>query len=269
MSKPTDENFRARIASEQQPTSTQISDSRDLRYSVSNQGQRRFNRIRVAILLAGVLTSILAVAWLQSNVSAVAEVPQYSLEDFPKQIGDWVGEDVSVQKATVEVLDAHSYINRLYRDRSGRSVYLHIAIWTNEVNLTPAPHHPDVCYRAAGWQILSRQSTTLPNAVDEAPLEFISFRKQGLAVVTGHWYQMGDSKYTHSGNLFSQRLHYFGAQSWPYSIKILMQVDAPNIETVQPMLEDFTELVGEELNALNSRQATPTPRDGNAHSQDA
>lgn len=227
-----------------------------------------FNWIRVAILMVGTLTSMVAVGWFKSKASAVAEVPRYSLVNFPKQIGEWVGQDVTVKDDTVEVLGAHAYINRLYRDRSGKSVYLHIAIWTNEVNLTPAPHHPDVCYPAAGWQILSRQSIALRQATGQLPLEFILFQKLDQSLVTGHWFQMGNSRYTHAGNLFSQRLDYFGAPSWPYSIKVLLQTNAANIQAVQPMLEDFSKLVSDQLDVLsgsNSQAVEMLPSHGSVN----
>jgi EpsI family protein len=157
-------------------------------------------------------------------------------------LGEWSGEEIEIKDETVQVLNAHDFINRSYFDDTGRRVSLHVAIWVNDGHIAPAPHHPTVCYPAAGWSIINRSEAQFVLEGDERSMELVKFQKDGIGVVTGHWYELGKATFTTSEGFFRQRLSLMGSSRWPYSVKVLLQTDATTIEQAEPVLRDFAML---------------------------
>jgi EpsI family protein len=158
-------------------------------------------------------------------------------------LGKWSGEDIEMMDETVQVMKAHDFINRLYFDDKGRRISLHVAIWVNDGQISPAPHHPTICYPAAGWSIVNRSDTEFLLEGDNRSMELIKFQKDGTGVVTGHWYELGKTTFTTSEGFFKQRMSLMGSRRWPYSVKFLLQTDAATVEQAEPVLRDFAELV--------------------------
>ena len=84
-----------------------------------------------------------------------------ALDGFPRQIGDWVDENVPLSKAVVDATGADTYVNRRYSRNNGlESVSVYIACGTNVNELMS--HRPTGCYHAAGYQLVSRRPMELP-----------------------------------------------------------------------------------------------------------
>lgn len=202
------------------------------------------------MLIAMFLVSWLAVAWFKKGISAEGEKPNFKLSEIPLVLDEWSGEEAEIQDETVQVLNAHDFINRSYFNKDGRRVSLHIAIWINDGQIAPAPHHPTVCYPAAGWSIIDRLDTQLASSGDACPMEMIKFQKDGRGVVTGHWYELGSAAFTTSEGFFRQRFKLMGSQLWPYSVKYLLQTDAGSTEQAEPVLKEFAQVVREAFRQL-------------------
>jgi len=210
---------------------------------------------RATLLIAMFLVCWLAVAWFKAGISAEGDVPNFQLADLPLILDGWSGEEAEIQDETVQVLNAHDFINRSYFDDTGRRVSLHVAIWVNDGHIAPAPHHPTVCYPAAGWSIINRSDAEFPVEEAEYPMELVKFQKDGSGVVTGHWYELGKAAFTTSEGFFRQRLSLMGSSRWPYSVKFLLQTDATTIEQAQPVLKDFAVLVRQAFHELVARNS--------------
>lgn len=205
---------------------------------------------RATLLIALFLVCWLAVAWFKAGISAEGDVPAFQLADLPMILDGWSGEEAEIRDETVQVLNAHDFINRSYFDDTGRRVSLHVAIWVNDGHIAPAPHHPTVCYPAAGWSIINRSDAEFLLEGDELPMELVKFQKDGSGVVTGHWYELGKAAFTTSEGFFRQRLSLMGSSHWPYSVKFLLQTDAATIEQAEPILKDFALLVRQAFQKL-------------------
>ena len=73
----------------------------------------------------------------------------HSLNDIPMQVGEWSGEDAPETNQEVMILlEPEQYIQRLYKDNQGRSLWLTMVGGRNSQPF----HAPDICYDADGWQ---------------------------------------------------------------------------------------------------------------------
>ena len=205
---------------------------------------------RPLLLFAILGFSYVAVDYVQSGYEVEVQPPAVPLESIPMQLGQWTGEAVELADETAQVLRAHSHINRIYRDPIGREISLHIGIWTNPEYGVSAPHHPTVCYPAAGWEIMSRQGSEVSTAAGSIPAEMIHFQREGAQVVTAHWYQIGDLRYTSSDNIGTQSLRMWGRHEWPCTVKVLLQTRSGDISAAEPVLRSFAEQLSKPLSKL-------------------
>lgn len=193
------------------------------------------------ILFLSVVVVGVGIRELQSWVS-----PRYqsAVVDLPKisyRLGDWEGEEVPIADETVKVLDAEGHFNRVYRRADGQTVLFHAAVWDSPVHFFIAPHHPEVCYQAAGWKPIERSKRPLKLADGrEIPLEYIVFERGPQRVVTAHVFSAGDFLYIDSADFASQSKQFWGRRGWPQSVKYLFQVNGSEIENAESM---FRELV--------------------------
>ena len=204
-------------------------------------------KIRIVILAVALVASYAAVGWMRSGYNAVNEQPPVPLTDIPMQLGIWSGEDVELTDDTVQVLNADTMINRVYSDPAGSHISLHSAAWVNVDYASCAPHHPEVCYPAAGWELVERRPSKISTAAGDVPVELIRFRKGEREVISCHWFQMGDVSYTDFDGFQSQRSKFWGAKSWPSTIKFLLTTPQYSIDRAEPALLEFAALLHESL----------------------
>jgi hypothetical protein len=67
-------------------------------------------------------------------------------------------------------------------------------------------------------------------------------------IVTAHWYQLGDARYTSSNAGRLEISRFWGKTEWPPLVKVLLHIPARNIEEAAPRLEHFAT----EVNAWTS-----------------
>jgi EpsI family protein len=213
---------------------------------------------RATLLIAMFLVSWLAVAWFKARISAEGDVPNFKLSEIPLVLSEWSGEDIEIADETVQVMNAEDFINRSYFDDKGRRVSLHVAIWVNDGQVAPAPHHPTVCYPAAGWSIINRSDVRFLLEGAEHSMELVKFQKDGRGVVTGHWYELGKATFTTSEGFFRERLSLMGSSRWPYSVKFLLQTEATTTEQAEPVLRDFAKLARQAFQELIESKSKST-----------
>ncbi len=201
-------------------------------------------KINHVVLITLLVASYASVAWVRSGYSFTVAPPDFVLADLPLELGPWRGEELSIQDDTIRVMNAHSFVNRVYRDSIGRSVSMHAAVWTKaaEVGQT-TPHHPQVCYPAAGWEIMGRRKTSFDLAGTQVPMECMLLQRRGESVVVGHWYEMGDKVFTSPDQGVTALCSLWGEPIWPSSVKFLVQTPGNSLADAEPLLIEFCSLM--------------------------
>ncbi|MCY2978682.1 MAG: EpsI family protein [Planctomycetota bacterium] len=201
---------------------------------------------RIVLLFVLLAASYGLITWVESG-SGLAIAPNVDLSAFPQTIDGWVGEDIEIPDDTVQVMQADQYVNRVYRDAMGQEISMHVANWLNKVTISEAPHHPEICYPAAGWVIQERRTTQIKTAAGDIPMELISYQKGQKRVVSCHWFQVADVYFYSSSGFQRQRHRFWGMKAWPSTTKILLQTGAPTVDSAKERLEGFATLIANEL----------------------
>jgi EpsI family protein len=200
----------------------------------------RIMTARLAWLLILFTVAFASVGWLQWRSNALAPKPIGKLDvEIPLEFGTWTGVETPVEDETVQVLKAYSHFNRRYNSINGASMLLHAANWENGYTISPAPHHPEVCYQAAGWKIIERRMVTCDYPEGPFPMELILFESRGNRVVTAHWFQTGGVRYANLAQFSKERNRFLASRKWPGTEKFLLQVSKPTINEAEPILIEF------------------------------
>jgi EpsI family protein len=186
-----------------------------------------------------------AIYWF--DVPEPAKHTNLVLSEIPLQLGEWTGSDTEIQDETLQVLEARSFINRAYRNAAGQQMSVHVALWHDE-DVSECPHHPLICYSGAGWKLQDREKTTFQFDGREHPIELMAFERNGVRVVTGHWFQAGDNYYT-SADSIQERLFLWNIRKHQFDrVKILLQSDRSSIDEAKPEIQKFAELIKQHFN---------------------
>jgi EpsI family protein len=218
--------------------------------------------LRAIVLAGGLLLSYTAVAFVRSTYQAELLPPAAPMTAIPLQLGECAGREVETADDTVQVMGAHSFINRTYRLPGGHQIVLHAAAFTDPEYIGTAPHHPTVCYPAAGWKIIERQSDTMEVDGEDVPIEWILFQKDAARIVTAHWFRTGEDVFTGSEG-FQTQMASWGQSTRPCIEKFLVQVAQPSIDRAKPIIQQFLPLVENAWREVLSEKQSPT-RQGDA-----
>lgn len=202
--------------------------------------------IRIALLFGLLAFSYAMISWIGYGADA-ASGPKVDLSFISTTLNEWEGEDIEIPDDTVQVMKADQYINRLYRGSGGREVHIHMASWLNKETISAAPHHPEICYPAAGWKIEDRRTTQITAAAGDIPIELILFERDQRRVVTCHWFQVADVSFVSHDGFQSQRHRFWGKKAWPSTTKILLQTAASSLSAAESQLKDIATLIANEL----------------------
>ena len=92
--------------------------------------------------------------------------PNKPFSTFPKQIGEWAGEEYHFESRIYNLLGVDDYVLSSYRTSEGRQVNLYIGFYQSqrEGDLIHSPKH---CMPGAGWNVVhtSLEEITIPGAV--------------------------------------------------------------------------------------------------------
>lgn len=159
------------------------------------------------MILAFGLTYRALAARIRAPLAAIP-IAQEAIQQFPLQIGDWMGQDVPLDEAIKRKTDADALINRRYFRRNGlEAVYLHIAcgVRVNEL----MQHQPDICYVGSGWTLANHRSVELPfNGDTQLPCGIFYFCRGKLDIerVTVLHYFIADGQHYGSISLLQSRV---------------------------------------------------------------
>ncbi len=195
---------------------------------------------RLLALAVVFVVSFSAVAWIRSRSVGNQETSVLSMDKaIPSRMGDWQGEDQSIEDETIRVMNAYSFVNRVYRNSSGDVVSMHGANWLNLEGMHPTPHHPEVCYPGAGWTIVDRRTVECVAQSGRFPMELILFEKNRQRVVTAHWFRVGEINFVSEDGFQRERYRFWGSAAWPSTNKFLLQTSASSLNAAEQLLIGF------------------------------
>ena len=95
---------------------------------------------------------IATAVFLRARTHGEVFPPRLTLQSFPHQIGNWTGNDIAIDKDTLQVLGPGDFLLRVYSDPEQHLPYvdLFIAYFPSQ-STNDTMHSPKNCLPGAGW----------------------------------------------------------------------------------------------------------------------
>ena len=123
-------------------------------------------------------------------------VQRRDIQAFPRAIGEWSGEDISLEEKVYEILETRNVLCREYSNNPQSSININkIPVYLTIVysgNNRKVSHPPEVCYSGSGTEIMDKSEITINTlSEDIKATKFIakSNRKKELVL---YWYLAGN-----------------------------------------------------------------------------
>ncbi len=148
-----------------------------------------------------IVISLLSVSLVFIILLSLPSVPtkDIGLENFPEIIGDWQGEDQSIDQRAYEMLPKSDLLLRLYKNSKGEVMSLFIVASSSN----PEAFHPaELCLGGAGAQFLKKEVKEIQFGKERlAPLKIqvnkLYIKEKDREDLTLYWFRVG-KKTTHS-----------------------------------------------------------------------
>lgn len=179
------------------------------------------------LLLAYGLTYRVLAARLAAPVNR-APIDPAAVQQFPMQIGDWMGEEVPIPEDVVRATDTDAHISRRYLRPGFGAVSLYVACGVRARDLMP--HRPEVCYTGAGWTVVSRNSPDLSLADGmRLPCSVLQFSRGALTaekVVVLYYYLVDGQHCADVSLLRSKAWRGSGAVNYVAQVQVITPIAA-------------------------------------------
>lgn len=155
--------------------------------------------IRNLTLLGLMLSTAALTFWLQPRLSLADMRPAVDLASMmPAAFGDWI----ELPNAAAEIIDPQQQqsldklysqtLSRTYANRQGYRVMLSLVYGKTQRGVQQL-HHPEICYPAQGFQVLSNRTARLDTSFGVIPVRRLETRLNAARVepVT-YWALVGD-----------------------------------------------------------------------------
>ena len=218
------------------------------------RGNISIRAVIAAVLILSTYLGVRVVAKLTESPPGV--LPNWNLKDLPMQLGDWKGEDVELDKRLFEAEGSQSVVERQYRNGSGMSVALHIAMFKDAT--VGIWHTPTNCYVTSGWGMKDSGKVPLSESDDNSDkIALSAWEKGGERTLVGYWFQLGPHRLYGRWDLgFNIRWQMRGRKTWPALIKVLLSAPSGvKEEENKAQLLKFADLVHQWIN-LPEHQTT-------------
>ena len=128
---------------------------------------------------------------LQTHSHTDVAAPRQALSSLPQTLGEWVGQDYSLDDQTLDILGPGEFLTREYV-RPGKNepwLDLFVAYYPTQ-RATETPHSPDHCLPGAGWVPTLRQVVRLPSPNGSTfPANRYVVSKAGDRQLVLYWFQ--------------------------------------------------------------------------------
>jgi EpsI family protein len=139
-----------------------------------------------AAVLAAVLLSVGALAW-SLQLRPALRVDAAPLAALPRQIDDWVAQDLPLESGVEAILRADYNVQRVYFHPLGARVGVYVGYYGTERGGRPE-HTPWVCYPNAGWRIEASRTVKVAPARGLRVHE-LEVDKDGERALVHFWYR--------------------------------------------------------------------------------
>lgn len=112
------------------------------------------------------------------------------LEAFPMKIGNWQGQDVGLDAGTRKALSGDSIVYRYYTNSMTKRQVCLLIVY-RKYGRRGFTHRPEMCYPAAGWEIISKGYTHMPYDGHDVPARCVEAEKGGSWAIISYWFTSG------------------------------------------------------------------------------
>lgn len=206
------------------------------------------NRFRILAVLAFLFAGLVSgMTWMGLGAAPTIESPAIRFASLPTKLGPWVGETIQLSDEELETLDAADEASFRFQNPQGRVAFVHVASWDDPQFVGEScPHHPEVCYRNTGWEILGESTVRVPieirgESTTQVPIKLLRMRRDEQRAVVGFVYEIGDQHFV--DELGARRIQFglLTKDHWPFVSKYLVQTSAESMTEAREVIEPLTE----------------------------
>ncbi len=200
--------------------------------------------IRLYLLSAVILATYGVAKWEKYALQPPeVQLPSWTFHELPTQLGDWRGEDTELDPEITKAVGAERIVDRIYRDGLGHEISMHTAVFTDPVE--GVYHSPLNCYRANGWELRDKTREELRLFDDlTIPVSLTTWKREGDRALVVYWYQLGEHVLFGRLDLgLKVRWSLAGRPKWPPLVKVMLQIQATEIEEAKATILSFAEQV--------------------------
>ncbi|MEM6473895.1 MAG: exosortase-associated EpsI family protein [Planctomycetota bacterium] len=195
-------------------------------------------------------TVVIAMACLGVGGTPVIESPTVRFANLPTRLGIWQGEPIPISEDELEALDAADEASFRFTNPIGQVAFVHAATWDDPQFVGEScPHHPAVCYRNTGWEIVGEQMGQFELLTDDdlpsgprslvVPIKLLQIRRAEEKAVLGFVYQLGDRFFVDEIGARKIQLGLLSHARWPYVSKYLVQTTSTSIDAGRDEIESL------------------------------
>jgi EpsI family protein len=116
----------------------------------------------IARFVFATLLIVSATIFLRAHSRGEVFPPRLPLQSFPRQVGEWTGSDVAIDKDALDVLGPGDFLLRLFTNPDKRIPYLDLFIaYFPSQRAGDTIHSPKNCLPGAGWAPVESSRVTL------------------------------------------------------------------------------------------------------------
>lgn len=135
-----------------------------------------------------VLLALAGYVALKSYVPAeMDQAKTIKVANFPMEIGEWSGTEISVSEKDYEILETRNLFVRDYKNKNGDSVYIYVVYSEDNRKVS---HPPEVCFMGSGLTITDKKSTKI---TDNITANKLLVEKRDSRELVIYWYKAGNS----------------------------------------------------------------------------
>ncbi len=136
-------------------------------------------------LIASVAALLVSVIIVKSIDKRAEIIPaRTAFIDFPTEVGNWRGEQMTMEQNVSEYLGLTDYVLTNYKNDKSQVINFYAAYYESQ-RKGVSPHSPRVCIPGGGWQIADIQRTQIGNL----PINRIVIKKEDNTQLVYYWFQ--------------------------------------------------------------------------------
>lgn len=141
------------------------------------------NKIFVVVILILLIASIVSItSYFPSKSGSKKEI---QMADFPREVGEWISEDIPLSKLDYAILETDNLIMRNYKNLKVDIINLYI-IYSQDNR--KVGHPPEICLQGAGATVINKSAINITNSIKATELIIENNASKELVV---YWYKVG------------------------------------------------------------------------------